>query len=115
MYISTTLTGHAMTTDQTASSRDKLVADLKMVIKDAEELLRGTGQQVDSTYQAARSRFESTLQNARTGLGTVQGRVTSGGKDMLDSTERYVNENPWQSVAIGAAAGLALGYLLSRR
>ncbi|MEN3297290.1 MAG: hypothetical protein V7642_6543 [Burkholderiales bacterium] len=103
------------TTEQITSSREKLVSDLKLVIKDAEEMLRNTGQQMDSTYQAARSRFESTLQNARSSLGTVPGRVTSSSKDVLESTERYVNENPWQSVGIGAAAGLIIGYLLSRR
>jgi ElaB/YqjD/DUF883 family membrane-anchored ribosome-binding protein len=116
MTISTTLTGHDMDTkEQTSSSRDKLVSDLKMVIKDAEELLRGTGQQMDSTYQSARARFESTLQNAKSSLGNVQGRVTSGGKDVLDTTDKYVQANPWQSVGIGAIAGLVIGYLLSRR
>jgi ElaB/YqjD/DUF883 family membrane-anchored ribosome-binding protein len=103
------------TTEQTPSAREKLVSDLKLVIKDAEELLRGTGQQMDSRYQSARARFESTLENARTGLGTVQGRVTAQGKDALEITDRYVQQNPWQSVGIGAAAGLLIGYLLTRK
>jgi ElaB/YqjD/DUF883 family membrane-anchored ribosome-binding protein len=103
------------TTEQTSSSRDKLVSDLKTVIKDAEDLLRNTGQQMDSTYQSARARFESTLQNAKSSLGTVPSRVSSSSKDMLDTTDKYVQSNPWQSVGIGAVAGLVLGYLLSRK
>jgi ElaB/YqjD/DUF883 family membrane-anchored ribosome-binding protein len=117
MYIGTTFTGYSMdTTEQSSESgRDKLVSDLKLVIKDAEELLRSTGQQMDSRYQSARARFESTLQNARTGLGTVQERVTTQGKDAFDTTDQYVQAHPWQAVGIGAVAGLLIGALLSRK
>jgi ElaB/YqjD/DUF883 family membrane-anchored ribosome-binding protein len=107
------------TTEQSSDTRDKLIADLKLVIKDAEELLRNSGQQVgqqmDATYQAARERFQSTLQNARSGLGTAQDRMMSSSKDMMETTHAYVQENPWQSVGIGAVAGLLIGFLLSRK
>ncbi|HYD96411.1 MAG TPA: DUF883 family protein [Noviherbaspirillum sp.] len=95
--------------------RDRLLEDLRLVIKDAEDLLRSTGQQVDEGYRAARARFESTLSGARSGLSTLEGRVTEGARDAMDTTQNYVRENPWQAVGIGAAAGLVLGLLISRR
>jgi ElaB/YqjD/DUF883 family membrane-anchored ribosome-binding protein len=110
-----------MNTEQPTSTegREKLVNDLKTVIKDAEELLRGTGQQMgqqmDSTYQSARARFESTLQNAKTSLGGAQDKLASQGKDAMEITQKYVQENPWQSVGIGAVAGIVVGILLSRK
>jgi ElaB/YqjD/DUF883 family membrane-anchored ribosome-binding protein len=110
-----------MDTEQpsTAAGREKLVNDLKTVIKDAEELLRSTGQQMsqqmDSSYQSARARFESTLQNAKTSLGGAQGKFADQGKDAMEMTQKYVKENPWQSVGIGAIAGLVVGILLSRK
>ncbi|MDB5729562.1 MAG: hypothetical protein JWR25_2314 [Noviherbaspirillum sp.] len=107
----------SQSTSQATSSegRDKLVNDLKTVIKDAEELLRSTGQQMDSTIQSARARFESTLQNAKTSLGGAQGKLADQGKDAMEVTQKYVQENPWQSVGIGAVAGVLIGILLSRK
>lgn len=81
------------------------------VLQSGQQIGQQTGQQSDSSYQSARARFESTLENARTSLRSAQDRS----KDIMDSTQRYVRENPWQSVGIGAAAGLAIGYLLSRK
>jgi len=95
--------------------RDRLLEDLRLVVKDAEDLLRSTGQQVDEGYRAARARFESTLSNARGSLSTLEGRVADGARDALDTTQQYVKENPWQAVGIGALAGLAIGLMIGRR
>lgn len=113
----TTSTTNAASTETTnaSASREKLMADLKLVIQDAEELLRSTGQQVGASYQAARARFESTLQEARGNFGGVQDRALTSSKDAMDAADRYVQANPWQSVGIGAAAGLLIGILLGRR
>jgi ElaB/YqjD/DUF883 family membrane-anchored ribosome-binding protein len=96
-------------------SREKLVTDLKLVIKDAEELLRNTTQQVDAGYQSARARFESTLQDAKIGLSSMDGRMRSGANDALQTTHRYVQDNPWQAVGAGAVAGLLIGLLIGRK
>jgi ElaB/YqjD/DUF883 family membrane-anchored ribosome-binding protein len=106
------------TPDQTSeggSSRDKLISDLKLVLKDAEELLRSTGQQMGSRYQSAREKFGSTLDSTKNNLGTVQTRVTTGSKDAMATTDRYVQANPWQAVGIGALAGLLIGILVARK
>ncbi|MGE5652075.1 YqjD family protein [Noviherbaspirillum sp. UKPF54] len=103
------------TTRQGTDVRNRLVDDLKLVIKDAEELLRSSGQQVDEGYQAARAKFESTLSNARGGLTSLQGNVFASSREALANTNQYVQEHPWQSVSVGALAGLVLGMWLGRR
>jgi len=102
-------------TGLSADIRDRLLEDLKLVIKDAEDLLRSTGQQVDEGYRAARARFESTLSGAKNSLSTLEGRVATGARDALDTTQQYVQSNPWQAVGIGALAGLAIGLWIGRR
>ncbi len=32
-----------------------------------------------------------------------------------EATDHYVHANPWQSVGIGAAAGMLVGFLIARR
>jgi ElaB/YqjD/DUF883 family membrane-anchored ribosome-binding protein len=95
--------------------RDRLLDDLRLVIKDAEDLLRSTGQQVDEGYQLARTRFESTLSSAKSGLSTLEDRVTVSTRDALETTDQYVQSHPWQSVGVGALAGLVVGLWLGRR
>jgi ElaB/YqjD/DUF883 family membrane-anchored ribosome-binding protein len=94
---------------------ESVVNDLKLVIRDAEDLLRSTGAQMDERYQAARARFESTLSNARSGLSTLEERVTSTSREAIENADEYVQDHPWQSVGIGALAGLAIGLWLGRR
>ncbi len=95
--------------------RDRLLDDLRLVIKDAEDLLKSTGQQVDEGYKLARARFESSLSSARSGLSTLEERVAVSARDALETTDQYVQSHPWQSVGAGALAGLVIGLWLGRR
>ncbi|HEX7635889.1 MAG TPA: DUF883 family protein [Noviherbaspirillum sp.] len=103
------------TTEQDADVRDRLINDLKLIIRDAENLLRGTGQQMDEGYRAARARFEETLSDARSGLSTLEERFLASSREALDTTNQYVQEHPWQSIGIGTLAGLVVGLWLGRR
>jgi ElaB/YqjD/DUF883 family membrane-anchored ribosome-binding protein len=102
-------------TAQSSESRDKLVDDLKSVIQGAEELLKNTGQQADESYRSARSRFESTLKSAKTGLSSLEDSVVARTKDTVQNTDQYVQSHPWQSVGIGAFAGLVFGLMIGRK
>lgn len=101
--------------EQRGNMRERLLEDLKLVIKDAEDLLRSTGQQVDDGYQLARSRFESSLSSAKTNLSSLEQQVTEGAREAIETTDQYVHEHPWQSVGIGALAGVVIGLWLGRR
>ncbi|HYD62867.1 MAG TPA: DUF883 domain-containing protein [Noviherbaspirillum sp.] len=95
--------------------RERLLEDLRLVIRDAEDLLRSTGQQMDDGYRLARARFESTLSGAKDNLSVLEERVADSARDALETTQQYVKENPWQAVGIGALTGLAIGLLIGRR
>lgn len=103
------------TNGQRGQTRERLLADLKMVIRDAENLLRGTRQQAGEGYQSARARLESTFGNARSGLSSLEESMATTARDALDTADEYVQSHPWQSVGIGALAGLVLGIWVSRR
>lgn len=103
-----------MTTAQQASdARDKLVTNLKAVIKDAEELLKSSGEQTNDTFQSAKARLATTLESAKSGLNIAQESIVARTKDLAQTTDTYVQENPWRSVGIAAAVGLAVGVLIS--
>lgn len=97
------------------ASKQKLVADLKLVVADAEELLRATASQAGEKVSAARERIQASLATAKVKLSDAERVVVDKTKDAAKATDEYVRENPWQAVGIAAAAGLVLGVLISRR
>jgi len=95
-------------------SKQKLVADLKVVVADAEELLRATASQAGEKVSAARERIQASLATAKVKLTDAERVLVDKTKDAAKATDEYVRENPWQAVGIAAAAGLVLGVLISR-
>jgi ElaB/YqjD/DUF883 family membrane-anchored ribosome-binding protein len=96
-------------------TKDKLVADLKIVVADAEELLRATASQAGDKVSAARERIQASLATAKVKLSEAERALLEKTKQAAKATDDYVRENPWQVVGIAVAAGLVLGILISRR
>lgn len=96
-------------------SKEKLVEDLKVVVADAEELLKATANQTGERIEAARARAEESLRAAKVRLAEARASVVEKVKIAAKTTDDYVHENPWQAVGIAAAFGLVLGALISRR
>jgi ElaB/YqjD/DUF883 family membrane-anchored ribosome-binding protein len=104
--------------NQTASndvSKEKLVADLKVVVADAEELLRATASQAGEKVSAARERIQASLATAKVKLTDAEHALLEKSKQAAKATDEYVRDNPWQAVGVAAVAGLVLGVLISRR
>lgn len=101
-----------MTTDV---NKDKLVADLKVVVADAEELLRATASQAGEKVVAARERIQASLATAKVKLGEAERAAVAKAKDAARATDEYVHDNPWQAVGIAAGIGVLLGLLIGRR
>ena len=96
-------------------SKEKLVADLKVVVADAEELLRATASQAGEKVAAARERIQASLATAKVKLTDAERALLEKSKLAAKATDEYVRENPWQAVGVAAVAGLVLGVLISRR
>jgi ElaB/YqjD/DUF883 family membrane-anchored ribosome-binding protein len=103
-----------MTTDSNVA-RDKLVADLKVLIADSEELLRASAGQAGEKIAAARERVQASLATAKVKLADAERAVVEQTKRAAKATDEFVHENPWKAVGIAAAAGVVLGLLINRR
>jgi ElaB/YqjD/DUF883 family membrane-anchored ribosome-binding protein len=99
----------------TDASREKLAADLRVVIGDAEELLRATAGQVGEKAVVARERIQESLRVAKDKLAQAEEAVVDKTKAAARATDDYVHDHPWGAVGIAAAVGLVIGMLISRR
>lgn len=98
-----------------SSARDKLLDDLRTVVSDAEQWLRQGSHLTGEELMAAKERFERTLRIAKDDLIKFEEAVVARTKEAAKATDEYVHENPWKAAGIGAAVGIAIGYLISRR
>ncbi len=102
-------------TDNTVQPKDKLVADLKVVVADAEELLAATAHQTGEKVTALRERMEENLRAARHKLADAEDAIKAKTREVAKATDHYVHEHPWKSIGIAAGVGLVVGMLISRR
>ena len=96
-------------------TKEKLVEDLKIVIADAEELLRATASLAGEKISAVREKVQDSLDRAKSGLGDIEDVVMDTGRQAARATDEFVQANPWRAVGIAAAVGLVVGLLISRR
>lgn len=95
-------------------SKEKLMQDLRVVVRDAEELLRATAGQAGDKVASARERVQESLAVAKERLIAAEHAVVEKTKQAAKATDEYVHENPWKSVGIAAGVGLIVGMLISR-
>ncbi|MEA5098794.1 MAG: DUF883 family protein [Burkholderiaceae bacterium] len=91
------------------------MSDLRIVIRDTEELLANTGEQAGEGFKVAKAKIEASLAAAKTELAVAQELAAAKVKVAVQTTDEYVKAHPWQSVGMGAALGVILGFLISRK
>jgi len=97
------------------ANKEKLVADLKVVVADAEDILRATAGVAGEKMVELRERIGERLHDAKLRLEDAEALVIDKTKAAALAADDYVNENPWQAVGIAAGVGLLLGIIIARR
>jgi ElaB/YqjD/DUF883 family membrane-anchored ribosome-binding protein len=98
-----------------AVTKEKLAEDVKVVVRDAEVLLRETAGQLGEKAKEARERLERGIAIARERLAEIQKTSVEKAKVAAKATDEFVHEHPWKSVGIAFVVGIALGVLIGRR
>lgn len=101
--------------DMTTAQTDKLLADLRLVVADAEELLRTTAGQAGEGAAELRAKVQASISRAREGLAQVQETAVAKARAAGRAADDYVHDNPWRSIGIAAGAGVLVGLLIGRR
>lgn len=94
---------------------EKLVADVKVLVNDAGELVKNTAAQAGDKAAEMRRRAAEAVKNLKPQLARLEAAVVDKAKFTATTTNAYVHEHPWASVGMAAGIGLILGLLISRR
>jgi ElaB/YqjD/DUF883 family membrane-anchored ribosome-binding protein len=98
-----------------AVSREKLVADLKLLVADTDELLRATASQLGDKVAPLRERIQASAASAKSRLVDLERAGVEKSRETVKVADNYIHENPWASVGIAAAGALVVGVLIGRR
>jgi ElaB/YqjD/DUF883 family membrane-anchored ribosome-binding protein len=101
--------------DLSNSSKQKFVSDMKVVVSDAEEILRATAGVAGEKMVDLRERIGERLRDAKLRIADAEAALVDRTKAAARATDDYVNDNPWQAVGIAAGVGLLLGIIIGRR
>ena len=103
----------AKTFDNGARNSESTVTELNRVVAQAEELLKTLGEEGGAAAEAVRQRVMRTVSQAKVRLADAGSRARVYANDAAQATDRYVHDNPWKSIAVGAAAGAAVAIVAS--
>jgi len=99
----------------TTVTKEQLIKDFKVVIADAEALIKATANQGGEAVSNLRAKAEESLTVAKEKLADAQDALIEKGRVAAKATDDYVHEKPWNAVGIAAGVGLLVGLLIGRR
>lgn len=88
-----------------------LVGDLKLVVRDAEELLRVTAGEANEKVKEVRQRLASALELAKANCAQLEDKAA----ETLRATDHVIREHPYEAIGMAVAMGLLIGVLVGRR
>jgi len=98
-----------------AGSADKLMEDLRLVVTDAEELLRATAGQAGEKVAEARARAAESIDAAKARIAQAGYAAAAQTREAAKVADDYVHDNPWAAVGVAAALGVVIGILIAKK
>ena len=90
---------------------EKLVTDLKRVVRDSEELLHDTAGVMGEKAHEIRERLTRTLESAKASCSRLQEKA----KESAEATDKMIRTHPYQSIGIAFGIGVLIGVLVRRK
>ncbi|MGZ8262287.1 MAG: DUF883 family protein [Methylotenera sp.] len=96
-------------------TKEQLISDFKVVVADAEALLKATANQGGEAFATLRTKAEESLAVAKAKMADAQDTLVEKSRAAARVTDDYVHDNPWQAIGVAAGIGLVVGLLIGRR
>lgn len=101
--------------DYRALTKQQLIADIKVVMADAEALIQATKAQGGEALALARDKASESLKVVKEKLSVAQTALSARGRIATELTSEYVRSHPREAIGAAAVVGLLVGMLVTRR
>lgn len=96
-------------------TKEQLITDFKVVVADAEALLKATASQGGEAVANLRAKTEASLAAAKVKMADAQEALVEKSRAAAKAADGYVHDKPWHAVGIAAGIGLVIGLLIGRK
>ncbi len=94
----------------TQESTEKVMNDLRALVRDGEDLLKAGAGELGTRGQELRARLQATIEKAKATCQGLEERAIAGAK----AADKVIREHPYQSVGVAFGVGLLIGVLAAR-
>jgi len=91
-------------------ANERLAGDLKLVMRDAEDLLRATVGATSDKVGEVRHRLTKALESAKATCQRLQNKTA----EAAEATDRVIRRHPYESLGIALGAGILIGVVVRR-
>jgi ElaB/YqjD/DUF883 family membrane-anchored ribosome-binding protein len=105
----------AMENSQSQVARERVMADLKALVGDAETLLRATANDASEKAREARARLSAAVEKAKTTCADLQQQGLAAAKQAGQRIDDTIRDHPYEAIGVALGVGVLLGALLRRR
>jgi ElaB/YqjD/DUF883 family membrane-anchored ribosome-binding protein len=92
----------------------KLVADLRTLAGDAEDLVKATAAETGDKITQARGKLQQAVVDLKPRIARAEAMIENAARSAANSSDTYVHEKPWTAIGIAAGVGLLVGLLIGR-
>jgi ElaB/YqjD/DUF883 family membrane-anchored ribosome-binding protein len=96
-------------------ARERVLADLRALAHDSEELLKATASDVSEKAKEARTRLAAALERSKSTMEELQNQAIAGAKAAAKKADTVIREHPYESLGVAFGVGLVIGVLVGRR
>jgi ElaB/YqjD/DUF883 family membrane-anchored ribosome-binding protein len=89
--------------------------DIRSLLRDAQDLFREATSATGMKAEDLRARGLELLDTALVKAQDNQSVALDTSKEMVETADSYVRDNPWRAVAISAGVGVMLGLMIGRK
>lgn len=98
-----------------ALARERVVADLKSLVRDSEELLKATAGDVSEKAKETRARLSGALERATETSNQMQEQTAASARAAAKKAGTVLRSHPFESLGVTFGVGLLVGVLVTRK
>jgi ElaB/YqjD/DUF883 family membrane-anchored ribosome-binding protein len=96
-------------------ARERVVADLKSLVRDSEDLLKATAGDASDRVKETRARVSAALVRAKATCEDLQEQTAATAKAAVKKADTVIRTHPYESLGVVFGIGLLIGVLVTRK
>jgi ElaB/YqjD/DUF883 family membrane-anchored ribosome-binding protein len=98
-------------TESMEVNREKLAEDLRVLIRDAEALVKDGATMAGGKAEELKARLQVSLNKMKENCHQLEEKVVAGAK----ATDKVIRAHPYESIGVAFGVGLLIGVLVTRK